>query len=199
MNFIGMKNAGFEIIQAEVYNTWYTNGEHNAKVEEGICLGYNEIKEEWVTWEFIRDSAGMNYFWGHYFGWKDSSKAKIDYHHRLLSKYNDNADKRERLAEVHWTDDDLKEALEHCGVDPTKENLDELREAYIYGKDLEEGLTEKMVEAGWEYLYGVIGDTFPDERIPEEYIEVEYPDMEDPEAILGARFDDANFNRMIEQ
>jgi len=144
MNYIGMKNAGFEIIQAEVYNTYFAN---TAKVEEGICLGYNEIKEEWVTWEFVHDSSGMNCFWGHYFGWKDSSKAKIDYHHRLLAKYDDVADKRTRMAEVFWSDDDFKEALEHC-----------------YGKDLEEGLTEKMVEAGWKYLYGVINDTFDKEE-----------------------------------
>ena len=37
-----------------------------------------------------------------------------------------------------------------------------------------------------------------DEHLPESYAEIEYDDFEDPEAIMGARFDDMNYIRYRE-
>lgn len=37
------------------------------------------------------------------------------------------------------------------------------------------------------------------EQIPRTYAEVEYDDFDDPEAIMGARFDDMNFLRYFER
>ena len=98
MNLIGMKNAGFEILQAEVYNTYYEDdldlrGGHDKviKIEDGIALGYSETKEEFVTWQFSARSNEdrPSFFWGHYFDWKDGNKARMDYHNRLLEKYEE--------------------------------------------------------------------------------------------------------------
>ena len=38
-----------------------------------------------------------------------------------------------------------------------------------------------------------------DDQLPPTYSEIEYDDMEDPEAILGSRWDDANFSHYIER
>ena len=38
-----------------------------------------------------------------------------------------------------------------------------------------------------------------DDQFPPTYSEIEYDDMEDPEAILGSRWDDANFSHYIER
>ena len=54
----------------------------------------------------------------------------------------------------------------------------------------------------YETMIRFINELFDDEEdveLPEEYAEVEYDDFEDPEAILGARFDDANFTRYLER
>lgn len=37
------------------------------------------------------------------------------------------------------------------------------------------------------------------EQIPRTYAEIEYNDFDDPEAIIGARFDDMNFLRYFER
>ena len=37
------------------------------------------------------------------------------------------------------------------------------------------------------------------EQIPSTYAEIEYDDFDDPEAIMGARFDDMNFMRYFER
>lgn len=37
------------------------------------------------------------------------------------------------------------------------------------------------------------------EQIPRTYTEIEYDDFDDPEAIMGARFDDMNFLRYFEK
>lgn len=36
-------------------------------------------------------------------------------------------------------------------------------------------------------------------NLPETYAEIEYDDFDDPEAILGARFDDMNYTRYMER
>ena len=41
-------------------------------------------------------------------------------------------------------------------------------------------------------------DDWPD-NLPETYAEIEYDDFDDPEAILGARFDDLNYMRYMER
>ena len=54
----------------------------------------------------------------------------------------------------------------------------------------------------YETMIRFINELFDEEEdveLPEEYAEVEYDDFEDPEAILGARFDDANFTRYLER
>ena len=42
-------------------------------------------------------------------------------------------------------------------------------------------------------------DEYTDPRFPRGYAEIEYDDFEDPEAILGARWDDMNFLRYYER
>ena len=37
------------------------------------------------------------------------------------------------------------------------------------------------------------------EQIPRTYAEIEYDDFDDPEAIMGARFDDMNYLRYFER
>ena len=46
-------------------------------------------------------------------------------------------------------------------------------------------------------------DAFVDEEeeygLPSTYAEIEYDDLDDPEAIMGARFDDMNYMRYLER
>lgn len=42
-------------------------------------------------------------------------------------------------------------------------------------------------------------DDWQTSNLPSTYAEIEYDDFDNPEAILGARFDDMNFNRYMER
>lgn len=80
-NIIGTRNAGYEIIMAEYYNTTC-----------GYCIGRNE--HEYVTWFFSqwdrdRDKE-PSFYHGHYLSidhdapFKSACRAKADYHHRMM-------------------------------------------------------------------------------------------------------------------
>lgn len=76
-------NEGYEIIAAETYRT-------TLRVKRRIVLGRRETKfgPRFVTWESATGhapSAGVDYFWGHYFD--NERAARADYHRRLLEQY----------------------------------------------------------------------------------------------------------------
>lgn len=72
-----MKNAGYTIIQSEVYN---------AGDMFGVALGFNGYS--YVTWEFqINGKGGYDFFWGHYID--DTYYAHLDYHERLMNRYKE--------------------------------------------------------------------------------------------------------------
>ena len=74
------KNAGYNIIQEEVYATM-PGGRRFV-----VALGENERTGHFVTWEGVIPLAGeTNYFWGHYLG--ERRAAYADYHARLARKY----------------------------------------------------------------------------------------------------------------
>lgn len=56
---------------------------------------------------------------------------------------------------VTWTVEDLENALETQEVPITKENITALYDAVQENIDK---LTEKMIEAGWNYIYDIISD-----------------------------------------
>lgn len=77
-----MKNAGYEIIHLEKYDSRY-----------GIALGENKETGMYVTWECMYDKISIpvkegeiSYFWGHYF--TDRTIAYKDYHTRLATQYD---------------------------------------------------------------------------------------------------------------
>lgn len=57
----------------------------------------------------------------------------------------------ERFGEVSWSKYDLIEALNRYNIPATDENVESL-----YGLINEYCLIDHMVEAGWDYIYGVI-------------------------------------------
>ena len=76
-------NEGYEIIAAETYRT-------NLRIKRRIVLGRKETKfgPRFVTWESAighASSAGVDYFWGHYFD--NERAARADYHRRLFEEY----------------------------------------------------------------------------------------------------------------
>ncbi|MBQ9914052.1 MAG: hypothetical protein IJO73_07475 [Clostridia bacterium] len=70
-----MKNAGYTILQKEIYN--FTDN-------FGVALGHNG--KMFVTWEFTREGKNYSFYWGHYFA--DHHKAFKDYHDRLSQNYD---------------------------------------------------------------------------------------------------------------
>ena len=74
------KNAGYTIIQEEVYASMPGGRQFT------VALGENERAGNFVTWEGVISPAGKtDYFWGHYFRGKRDAHA--DYHARLARKY----------------------------------------------------------------------------------------------------------------
>lgn len=69
----------------------------------------------------------------------------------------------------------------------TKRELIEVLEEF----DMDEELDMKEVEFVHHFR--------SQEQIPSTYAEVEYDDFDDPEAIMGARFDDMNYMRYFER
>jgi hypothetical protein len=76
-----MENAGYTIIQSEIYN---------AIEMHGVALGFNGYT--YVTWEFsVNDKREYDFFWGHYI--TDTFAAHIDYHERLVKLYRERAER----------------------------------------------------------------------------------------------------------
>lgn len=57
----------------------------------------------------------------------------------------------ERFGEVSWNKCDLIEALNRYNIPATDKNVERL-----YKLIYEDWLVDHMVEAGWDYIYGVI-------------------------------------------
>lgn len=57
----------------------------------------------------------------------------------------------ERFGEVYWTKNDLIDAFERYDIPATGENVERL-----YKLIHEDWLIDHMVEAGWNYIYGII-------------------------------------------
>lgn len=74
------KNAGYTIIQEEVYVAMPGGRQFT------VALGENECAGTFVTWEGVISQTGeTDYYYGHYFQWKRDAYA--DYHARLARKY----------------------------------------------------------------------------------------------------------------
>lgn len=52
------------------------------------------------------------------------------------------------FAHVCWDKDDLAEALENHGIDPTEENIEKL-----YNEVNTHWLSDAMIETGWDFIY----------------------------------------------
>lgn len=66
-------------------------------------------------------------------------------------------------------------------------------------KLLAEGkIDEDVFNAMLENADAFVEDDY-DDQIPSTYAEIEYDDFDDPEAIMGARFDDMNYLRYFER
>lgn len=59
----------------------------------------------------------------------------------------------EYFGQVRWHEEDLKEALRFQGYPVTENNVAKLRE--ICNRHW---FTDHMIEAGWEFMYGNIGN-----------------------------------------
>lgn len=60
-----------------------------------------------------------------------------------------------KFAEVIWTKDDLKEALEQKNIPTTNENINRLISELMNGCG---NLEDILIEAGWNYIYSAIED-----------------------------------------
>jgi len=56
-----------------------------------------------------------------------------------------------------------------------------------------------MEDCHLQCTHMVCDDDYDDERFPDDYAEVEYDDFDDPEAVIGARWDDMNYLRYSER
>lgn len=56
------------------------------------------------------------------------------------------------FGKVQWCEEDLVSALENEGVPVTEENI-----STLYSYCNHHGLTDVMIEAGWDYIYNIIG------------------------------------------
>lgn len=63
-----------------------------------------------------------------------------------------NNDKTEWFGVVRWCEADLKNALEVQGYPVTENNVSKL-----YNLCASHWFTDHMIEAGWEYMYNMIG------------------------------------------
>jgi hypothetical protein len=78
-----MKNAGYTIIQSEIYDVVNMYG---------VALGFNGTS--YVTWEFTVTEKEYSFYWGHYFS--DPFAVSLDYHERLIKKYREVIERREK-------------------------------------------------------------------------------------------------------
>ena len=60
-------------------------------------------------------------------------------------------DKDNTIATIKWVDEDLKEALENRGFEPTGENID-----ILLTNGLEKVLCDRSIEFGWDIIDTVI-------------------------------------------
>lgn len=68
----------------------------------------------------------------------------------LIEKYYE--EEEEWFGQVRWCEDDLKAALEAQGYPVTENNI-----AKLYALCDRHWFTDRMIEAGWEYIYDNIG------------------------------------------
>lgn len=54
---------------------------------------------------------------------------------------------------VRWCDEDIENALEVQGFEPTQENIDVIRNLLNH-----HSFTDMMIETGWEYIYNTINN-----------------------------------------
>ena len=62
-------------------------------------------------------------------------------------------DKDNTIAIIEWVDEDLKEALEDRGFEPTGDNID-----ILLTNGLEKALCNRSIEFGWDIIHAVIDD-----------------------------------------
>ena len=58
----------------------------------------------------------------------------------------------EWFGQVRWCEEDLKNALEEQGYPVTENNI-----AKLYNACEKHWFTDRMIEAGWDYIYNAIG------------------------------------------
>lgn len=63
-----------------------------------------------------------------------------------------NNETREWFGQVRWCEDDLRLALENNGYPVTENNI-----AKLYNLCNSHHFVDYMVEAGWEYMFNIIG------------------------------------------
>ncbi len=59
----------------------------------------------------------------------------------------------EYFGEVRWTEEDVREALERCGVQPTDENV-----SRVVGFCESHHFTDRLIELGWDVMSQYIED-----------------------------------------
>ena len=79
------------------------------------------------------------------------------------------------------------------------EYIGRLREAFAEDRISEEAFWAALDNADIFCDEDEDEEHFDDDRLPDGYAEIEYDDFDDPEAILGARFDDMNYLRYRER
>lgn len=62
-------------------------------------------------------------------------------------------DKDNIITTIQWVDDDLKEALENRGFEPTGDNID-----ILLTNGLKKVLCDRSIEFGWDIIDTVIDD-----------------------------------------